>query len=207
MPRIPYAARISANAAPRRRRPPACQLLALRRPPWQRSPAIAGSRSAAWRTPSRRSGERRAASSSPLGRQEIAAFRRRAAARLSDPQRRSGRPPTGGSATPPTSPRAGRSPRPRTARCSSATASRSSSPRTAAATPPTARSRRRARWASRSSCCDRPALPDVAAVATVEAVIAWLDHALTPRPPNAAYRPAAASPVARDHPRLRASRR
>ena len=142
----PYAAVMSANAAQAARR---------RRRRCSRSGGRPGPRSAA--TLDRGAEHRRrgggagqgAAPRIPRARpQRAPALRCSAAARLSDPQRRSGRAAACGSRAT-TSPHADRSPKPTIARCSAPPVSRRWSPRTAAAMPPTARSRRRGRFVCR----------------------------------------------------------
>ena len=174
----PYANVISANAVAAARRS-GVPLVALRRPPWI---AVAGDR---WIEVERcrakrcgRSGKRRAAS---LSRSAATSWRRsrRAAALLSDPQRRSGRSAAAAAAC-----RLRHRPRPvrrsRRPRAADRASHRRGGRQEQRRRPrPTARSPRRARSASRSSCCAGQPLPDGAAVETVEDAIAWLDHALT----------------------------
>ena len=76
--------------------------------------------------------------------------------------------------------RAGLSPRKRTAPCSRPIASRSSSPRTAAATATYAKIAAARALGIPVIMLARPALPEVATAATVEEVLAWLDHVSAP---------------------------
>ena len=120
----PYAAAISANAAQRRRQRRRVKLLALRRPPWTQDRRRRLDR-----------GRRRRGRGGALWARRRAACSSRSAARSFSPSppRRSTIISSAASIrsirrsrcrTRPTSPRAGRSARPRTARCSNATASR-----------------------------------------------------------------------------------
>ena len=98
-----------------------------------------------------------------LGRNELAPFAAGAAASLSDPQRRSGRAAAAAAARDYITARGPFSEADDRALAASRIASTRSSPRTAAARRPTARSPRRARSASTSSCCAGRQLPDTPA--------------------------------------------
>ena len=124
------------------------------------------------------------------------AVRRRAAAPLSRPQRRSGRAAARGAARGLCHRRAGRSAKPTSARCSKSIASRSSSPRTAAATATYGKiAAARALGMPGGHAAPAGAAAGAGGRRRSTRRCAWLDHALAPRPPSAACRPAGAPPA------------